>query len=540
MTHLIFWNGRQETLDKVHLLEAKVYIISPHWVLKCFMNKTRADENPYLLYGINNLAIPIRFMAMGRTGIVKKQSISCRSSSSPSQSQLLHAIEMLSDQLTSKLTSPVSNQSIDPVEIISPIVDRVKRRLNEMNYSANYSSFTTSSSNEFRKTPSAVSVVNQNANSPSFKNVGGSRCSRIRNSRFSAYQITAQSESKGILRANRRHTISGITVFPDQSLQLNLTPISKNSSVKIMEGAKTEPSKRRDRSEIDFEQLAEYNPIRFHKHLLRRYGSVRAMQSSHLNADRMVGLFLLAIFIGKARPIVVRTRSSVLNALQNIPSSSEFVKKGKMAKKKHMISNIVLSGISKIEKETVFAITKKLGVLKIANDVDSCTRYVVSDEEGARTISVMRAVVKGIPIVTIEWAYRSLEMGGWLKGSDFLVPRWRKAHKSWLKGHMVRLFSSLGPFYVSAKCQPEAKHLLHFIKCCHGKITNSPSRAVISVAPMSEWDVIMELKKNNNTATTYITEQSLLGTLHKNSLYSICECKVDKSLPWRSSSSHEL
>lgn len=55
------------------------------------------------------------------------------------------------------------------------------------------------------------------------------------------------------------------------------------------------------------------------------------------------------------------------------------------------------------ERETVFAITKKLGVLKIASTVDESTRYVVSDQEGIRTVNVMRALVKGIPIVTIEW-----------------------------------------------------------------------------------------------------------------------------------------
>lgn len=37
---------------------------------RCFTNLIRADEAPFLLYGLKNLAVPIRLMAMGRMGIV--------------------------------------------------------------------------------------------------------------------------------------------------------------------------------------------------------------------------------------------------------------------------------------------------------------------------------------------------------------------------------------------------------------------------------------------------------------------------------------
>lgn len=35
---------------------------------RCFMNQSRADESPFLLYGVKDLAIPVRIMAMGRIG----------------------------------------------------------------------------------------------------------------------------------------------------------------------------------------------------------------------------------------------------------------------------------------------------------------------------------------------------------------------------------------------------------------------------------------------------------------------------------------
>ncbi|VBB27060.1 unnamed protein product, partial [Acanthocheilonema viteae] len=529
ITHLIFWNGRQETLDKAHHLGTKISIISPHWVFKCFMNLIRADESPFLLYGIKDLAVPMRLMAMGRMGTVN---MSCHdralnsSGSSPNQSQIVHAIETLSDQLASKLTSPANNENIDVVEIISPIVDRVRKRLNELNILNCYSPMET----PFRGCTS--NAVDKKNVSLSLKHSENSVPTEVYN-----IDIMKQGKAKDHYRVSkkqRRHTISRVSMFRGESEQQFTTPTTESSnsvkSVNLVEITQSEPVKKRGRPTIDSEQLAEYTPTRFHKYLQRRFRSVRAEHAAQLNTQKMVCMYrkmmdqniskirsdnrkLSIRQNSKMRPVVIRTRSSVLNELQNVPSSNEFVKKKKIARKKVKSGNIILSGISKIERETVFAITKKLGVLKIASTVDERTRYVVSDEEGVRTVNVMRALVKGIPIVTIEWAYRSLEIGGWLKGSDFFVPRWKIAHRAWLDGHMLRLFSTLGPFYVSSKCEPEAKHLLYLIRCCHGKVTESLSRAVIFVAPQSEWETLMQLRKDTDTQPTYITEKSLLGTV---------------------------
>uniref|UniRef100_A0A1I7VDX3 Microcephalin n=1 Tax=Loa loa TaxID=7209 RepID=A0A1I7VDX3_LOALO len=497
ITHLIFWNGRQETLDKAHHLGIEILILSPHWVFNCFMNQIRADEAPFLLYGIKDLAIPMRLMAMGRMGTVNMDKALNSSGSSPNQSQIVHAIETLSDQLASKFVFPANNENIDVVEIISPIVDRVRKRINELNYCR-------------------------------------------------------------VSRKQRRHT--RVSMFPGESEQQFATPPAENSSltksVNVVEITQSEPVKKRGRPTVNSEQLAEYTPTRFHRFLQRRYRSVKAGHAAQLNTEKMVSMYRKMMNqnfseisaddrklsakdlekTSKTRPLVVRTRSSVLNELQNVPSSNEFMKKKKLPRKRIKTGNIILSGISKIEKETVFAITKKLGLLKIASTVDELTRYVVSDQEGVRTVNVMRALVKGIPIVTVEWAYRSLEIGGWLKGNDFFVPRWKTAHEAWLNGRMAHLFSTLGPFYVSSKCEPEAKHLSYLIKCCHGKTTESLSRAVIFVAPQSEWRTFMQLRKDTDTQATYITEKSLLvGRLMEADLLEVSCQKanlIDREFHW--------
>ncbi|VDK70372.1 unnamed protein product [Litomosoides sigmodontis] len=500
ITHLIFWNGRQETLDKAHRFGNKISIISPHWVFKCFMNLIRTDEGPFLLYGVKDLAVPIRLMAMGRVGVIN---MSCHettlnsSDSSLNESQIVHAIETLSDQLASKLTSSANNENIDVVEIISPIVDRVRKRLNETNILNCY---------EPTETPPCSDctyhvVDGKNVSYLSLKNFENNYC-----------QISQE---------QRRHMITRTSVFCGESKRDFTTPTTESStsvkSIELMGVTQSEPVKRRGRPSVNSEQVAEYTPARFHKYLRRRCRSVRAEHAAQLNTEKMVRMYRKMMNqnfstiisdkrkfstrekVLKARPVVVRTRSSVLNDLQNVPSSNEFVKKKKIARKKVRSGNIVLSGISKIERETVFAITKKLGVLKIASTVDERTRYVVSDQEGVRTINVMRALVKGIPIVTIEWAYRSLEIGSWLKGSDFLVSRWKITHRAWIDGHMNQF-------------EEEFRIVLQDIPKL--QTTESLNRAVVFVAPQSQWEAFIQLRKDNDTQATYITEKSLLGTVN--------------------------
>lgn len=536
LTHLIFWNGRQETLDKVHQLKNKVLVISPHWVFRCFMQKTRLDETPYLLYGVTGLALPMRLMAMGRMGTLRKNSQGRdieENDSSPSHSQIVYAIETLSDHLASKLTSPASDENIDVVELISPIVDRVRKRLNELSVSKN---------NTLPKVPFGQSAANTSSSRDSVflpQRSVKSGCSKVCGSDH--FKPHPSVPTKVAVHSSRRHTVSSILPSRrDHFAQTLATPTAESSGsvevVNLVEVTQSEPLKRRGRPPINSEQLAEYTPIRFHKYLQRRCRSVKAKRALQLNTEKMVHLYRKMIDRDhvetppgrpgslrsehlKARPVVVRTRSAILNELQNVPSSTEFVKKQRTTKKRKRVGNIVLSGISKVERETVVAIARNLGVLKIASAVDEQTRYVVSDEEGARTVSVMRALVKGIPVVTVEWAYRSLEVGGWLKGNDYIVPRWKAARKAWEKGQMARLFSSLGPFYVSLKSKPEAKHLVHLIRCCHGKLTDSMNRAVIFVSPASEWETLMSRRKKTDLRATYITEQVLLD--------SICECRIN-------------
>lgn len=43
--------------------------------------------------------------------------------------------------------------------------------------------------------------------------------------------------------------------------------------------------------------------------------------------------------------------------------------------------------------------------------------------------------------------------------------------------------------------------------------TESLNRAVTFVAPQSQWGTFIQLRKDNDTQATYITEKSLLGTL---------------------------
>lgn len=43
-----------------------------HIIFRCFEQRKHVSENPYLLYGLTDLAVPLEEMALGRIGIMKK------------------------------------------------------------------------------------------------------------------------------------------------------------------------------------------------------------------------------------------------------------------------------------------------------------------------------------------------------------------------------------------------------------------------------------------------------------------------------------
>lgn len=64
------------------------------------------------------------------------------------------------------------------------------------------------------------------------------------------------------------------------------------------------------------------------------------------------------------------------------------------------------------------AVVDQLGECKIQTEVDSDTTHVVSSGKH-RTMNIMRTILSGCWLLSVDWALKSLEKGFWLDEEAF-------------------------------------------------------------------------------------------------------------------------
>ena len=69
-------------------------------------------------------------------------------------------------------------------------------------------------------------------------------------------------------------------------------------------------------------------------------------------------------------------------------------------------------------RETVLAVVEQLGGYKVQREVDTDTTHVVSAGK-RRTVNVLKAILSGCWLLSVEWVLKSLEKGTWLNEEPF-------------------------------------------------------------------------------------------------------------------------
>uniref|UniRef100_A0A0N5ASJ7 BRCT domain-containing protein n=1 Tax=Syphacia muris TaxID=451379 RepID=A0A0N5ASJ7_9BILA len=586
VTHLVFWNGLQSTLDEAYENETCSYIVAPQWIKKCVSERKFVDEKPYCLYGLKGLALPIAEMAKGRVGRISEMSSARKRSAvisaleqsvsrrhckrqklddseinsdigSPiGTSSLIYTIEAISDQLAPALAS-LENKGIPVTEVMTPLFDRIKRRVEEINSSDIMLSPTTSKKfTRFgRKLPND-SRINQSCpkRSPPIFDSAENSPTKLMRDPFDDSDNQESLESSNSTRSKisvknksiSSNALSKRTLFRSVGSKEGSTPQAEQSCNKttVTDLTRSEPGKRRGRPWISAEKMT---PLQFEKAIFRRCPKMYR-QHLKMNFDERREAYQKYLDrelrgreeeeqqsdepVAKPRPVAVKTKSRVLNDLQVINSSEEFVHSSSQTRSlRRKPGNIVLSAIGENDREFLYAIVRRLGILRFAKNVDDETRFVIGDDQGSRTLNIMLALVNGIPIVSKEWAYRSLDNMSWLSSCEFLLPKWKTAYKAYRKGHLQQLFSDFGPFYVSNHCSPPALHLSDFIEKCGGKVIESLSRAAVFIAPSTQWEELKSRLRNDQDSVRMLPESWILGmTCEKSSLvgahYSIVNAKL--------------
>uniref|UniRef100_H2XNU4 BRCT domain-containing protein n=1 Tax=Ciona intestinalis TaxID=7719 RepID=H2XNU4_CIOIN len=160
--------------------------------------------------------------------------------------------------------------------------------------------------------------------------------------------------------------------------------------------------------------------------------------------------------------------------------------------------NVAITFVSSGERQSMQNNIKKLGQFSVHSSVkDERASHVVCGA-ARRTMNVLRAISRGLWLLTKEWVVDSLEAGAWLDEENYeainYFPVCRQARllrnksiktaASWT----LSVFKELkGLVYVAPTTTPPPDELRELVTLCGGHVINSPRRASVRVgkSPLS-------------------------------------------------------
>ncbi|XP_011503023.1 PREDICTED: uncharacterized protein LOC105366316 [Ceratosolen solmsi marchali] len=147
---------------------------------------------------------------------------------------------------------------------------------------------------------------------------------------------------------------------------------------------------------------------------------------------------------------------------------------------------IVVTGLSKEERDLVRSAIKTLGSASLEINVTSRTTHVISS--GVRTINMLKGIIRGCWLLSFEWALKSLENEQWLDPSPFemihfakTVQENRRDRQLFGKAYVPELFVTCGMIYIENGTSPPTSSLKELIKIAGGRITEDLNRADIII-----------------------------------------------------------
>ncbi|KAL6263662.1 hypothetical protein P5V15_003753 [Pogonomyrmex californicus] len=202
-------------------------------------------------------------------------------------------------------------------------------------------------------------------------------------------------------------------------------------------------------------------------------------------------------------------------SIENRDSSNDFVKHYTISNQwnKHKSQKIVIvtTGLSKEDKSLVKSIVKFLGAAEVELNVSRRTTHVVST--GVRTVNLLRGIIRGCWLVTLEWILKSLENNAWLNPDMFEMKHFSKAVQENRKdrqlfgnSYIPELFTTCGFIYVEDKTTVPCDTLKELIKTAGGHITENTKFAKIIIGA-------------NGLKETWVIDSITTGELQLTKLY---------------------
>ncbi|XP_033224626.1 uncharacterized protein LOC117177782 [Belonocnema kinseyi] len=168
-------------------------------------------------------------------------------------------------------------------------------------------------------------------------------------------------------------------------------------------------------------------------------------------------------------------------------SFNDFEPKKKVEKNKKISKRIIVTtGLSNEDKSLVKSVVKQLGKAEMELNVSRKTTHVVST--GVRTINLLKGIIRGCWLVSLEWVLKSLENGEWIHPEPYEMAHFsaavqenRRDRQLFGKAFVPELFSTCGKIYVENGTNPVPSSLKELIKTAGGQVTEDPTISEVVV-----------------------------------------------------------
>ncbi|KAF8563934.1 hypothetical protein P879_08498 [Paragonimus westermani] len=110
-------------------------------------------------------------------------------------------------------------------------------------------------------------------------------------------------------------------------------------------------------------------------------------------------------------------------------------------------------------------------------DLWRCT-HLVTPNPYRRTMNLMRGLLSGVQVVTVDWLKQSAQCGLWLQELQFRppgLPRYSRLKR------LPRLFANLAPVYVGSHTKPSRRDLVELLERGGATVTNRQSNASLVI-----------------------------------------------------------
>ena len=186
-------------------------------------------------------------------------------------------------------------------------------------------------------------------------------------------------------------------------------------------------------------------------------------------------------------------RRQIKQILQEM-ADDEVEEKSKNNKKRKRTSKfLVITGIEKSIRETVIAVVNQLGEYEIQKEVDHNTTHVVSTGK-RRTVNVLKAILSGCWLLSVEWVLKSLEKGFWIKEAPFelvndfpaakLIREEKSSSPTYCR-YQCKLMADIGPIFVSPCTSPPPQDIVKLVKLSGGTVSTTVRRACVCIGKIS-------------------------------------------------------